>query len=561
LALENRYILAIREQDVILTEDGRVCLYSWAEEYQTLYRQSDALLANIKRARRNVFVFDRNLFVIVEGNDGFEKAEQLDVDGLKEEISHSTAWMKQKIIMSGEEKALRELEELARKKSVNVSAEEIRQKLKGMFTPSDITAYETPSVPIDAIRTCFKKKRYDFDKLEGVIHHPTVSLDYKIVSTHGYHLSIHRWVQCGAEVEKILRNFNDIEAVTREGLEEAKRTAFELFEEFPFENASARAGVYAEMLTLLCRPMIRGHVPIAVIQSAAQNSGKTLLAQTIIAAVTGMQARITTANFKNEEEMEKKLFAELMSLPEYIILDELNPKMEVRSQAIQTMVTSGTFTGRVLGRSENRNIFADLPIIMTGNNPHFSTDLSNRVFPINLVQTQADMSDRSFRVKNPEIEALKRHPQIVKALLTMFKWWATEGEYREGTQKFGKFDDWAAVIGGILESCGVEGFLADRRKFIAESDVGMQNLLSFVLMWWDKYKNLDKHTGDLKDIGAEAEIIDLNKGDRSAVIKLGYLLRANKNRKVQDAEGNVYTITGGKPDKGRGTWKLEKSGI
>jgi hypothetical protein len=303
-------------------------------------------------------------------------------------------------------------------------------------------------------------------------------------------------------------------------------------------------------------------VPITLIQSSGRSTGKTLLVQTVIAAVTGQKADIMPAKFRDEEELEKKTFAKLMTLPEYIIFDELDTKREIRSPYLQAIVTSGIAEGRILGRSEVRKLPFDIPLIMTGNNPRFSPDLSIRTFPINLEQTQADMNQRSFRIRDPDDEALKRHPRICRDLGIMIRWWITQGGKKEGSAKFGKFDDWAKKLSGIMDSLERQGFLKDRQVFAEEADTETEKLISFISYWYEKYGESKAMVSDLIEAGADAEIIEKPKsgeiGRRESTI-LGTYIREHRNQKVRDPDtGDTYRIELDSRTHNKPVWKLHR---
>ena len=106
--------------------------------------------------------------------------------------------------------------------------------------------------------------------------------------------------------------------------------------------------------------------------------------------------------------------------------------------------------------------------IMTGNNPELSADFPRRVVQIRLDANMDDPSQgRTFRHDNPKEWISGERGRIVAAILTLARAWIAAGKPRP-TTTLASFEDWAAVVGGILGNAGLEGFLLtpeDRKHF------------------------------------------------------------------------------------------------
>ena len=64
----------------------------------------------------------------------------------------------------------------------------------------------------------------------------------------------------------------------------------DLFADFPFATEAGRAAAVAALLTLVCRPAIRGPVPAFIVDATTKGTGKTLLADRGAAVASGRGA-------------------------------------------------------------------------------------------------------------------------------------------------------------------------------------------------------------------------------------------------------------------------------
>ena len=62
----------------------------------------------------------------------------------------------------------------------------------------------------------------------------------------------------------------------------------DVISDFPFADQSSRANALAILFTLLMRPVIKGHIPLAVVDAPMQGTGKTLLVSSLASIAVGV---------------------------------------------------------------------------------------------------------------------------------------------------------------------------------------------------------------------------------------------------------------------------------
>src|SRR5690606_30561951 len=77
-------------------------------------------------------------------------------------------------------------------------------------------------------------------------------------------------------------------------------------------------------------------------------------------------------------------------------------------------------------------------------------------------------------------------PRLVGGALAMIQKWKDEGMPRSEKSK-GSFDEWAAIMGGILEVNGIDGFLENESKLFEGKADAATALTEFVDAWRQRY--------------------------------------------------------------------------
>jgi putative DNA primase/helicase len=164
--------------------------------------------------------------------------------------------------------------------------------------------------------------------------------------------------------------------------------------------------------------------------------------------LTGAGASVMTEG-RDDEEWRKRVTAKLRQIPSIVLIDNLRATLD--SSALAAALTAPFWEDRILGHSE----MARLPIrclwIATGNNPEFSNEMARRLVRIRLDPHTTALAALGFR--HPDLMSWVRanRARLVAACLTLCQAWIAAGKPRGG-RSIGSFENWAHVLGGVLES-------------------------------------------------------------------------------------------------------------
>ena len=178
------------------------------------------------------------------------------------------------------------------------------------------------------------------------------------------------------------------------------RSLFAHFDQVPFATDDHRAAFVALLLTLISRPLLAdAPTPIFIINANISGAGKTRLAQSAVMIASGEIPPLTTLPFK-EEEVAKRILAEAVAATDFIIFD--NVRSVLGGASLESAITSGEITGRMLGATEMRRASLRVTWIATGNNCEVTPDMVARAIEIYLDAPDAEPRQTRFRVSEAD---------------------------------------------------------------------------------------------------------------------------------------------------------------
>ncbi|HYQ79751.1 MAG TPA: hypothetical protein VEP91_11650 [Solirubrobacterales bacterium] len=331
--------------------------------------------------------------------------------------------------------------------------------------------------------------------------------------------------------------------ITTEDVEEARELLLtDLLGDFGFADDASRAHALALVLLPFVRDAIDGPTPMQVILAPDMGSGKTTLAQAALLPGCGIVP--AEAGAGDDAEWRKRITSLLLAGRSAVILDNLTGRLD--SAPLAAALTSDWWQDRVLGESRTvrlpvRNIWA-----ITGNNLQMADDQVRRSVPIFLDPGEVRPADRprdAFRHVDLLAWARRNRRDLVRAALTLVEHWRrgpamVEGGYvyvrsgqdpLQGRKTMGSYEAWARVMGGILESCGMPGFLDNRDRLREEADEETRETAVFLAamkpiaegrggLRFPEVKELVQMGGELS-AAAPAEIADVPPGKLTGVLK------------------------------------------
>lgn len=390
--------------------------------------------------------------------------------------------------------------------------------------------------PMDAVKDAMASPSWPFPVLDGVIRHPTIAENGSIVSRRGYDATTRLFLDVPPELEEMTVPV----APTAEEIAAAVQVIDEIVHDFPFDSPASRAGALALFITVLCRSLIPGSAPIFLVQAPSPGTGKSLLVNALLLAVTGEEPAALTET-RDGDELQKQMVSILMTGPEAILIDNLNGKID--SGIISSIATTGRFQGRILGRSGMADLRVRSPFILTANNPTSTGEIARRCVPIRLApDVEKPWTREGFR--HPDLRGFIRdnRRELIAAGLTLGRAWIADERPKPKGPPFGSFEGWHNAIGGILESVGITGLLENSADFYENADTETTSWTAFTSAWWATQNTTLTPGAELLELALRYEVIDEGRTSRGTSTNLG--------RALAKMTGRVF-----------GGLKIEKGGI
>lgn len=329
----------------------------------------------------------------------------------------------------------------------------------------------------------------------------------------------------------------------------------ELLGDFPFADDASRANALALFILPFVRDLVDGSTPLHHIDAPQEGTGKGLLAKTWGAVALGAEPK-ALAEVTRPDDWQKLVLAALIEAPRVIFLDNINHSLD--SGALASSLTASDVSGRLLGFSRMVSAPVRCVWLSTANNIRMSRELVRRTVYIRLDASQ-DVAwvNREFRHELPRWAFLNRG-RLVWACLTLCQAWVSAGMPR-GRSLLGGFEQWSAVIDGVLSNAGVTGLLGNAGAFRAATVDSQDEWRTFVSAWWDRYRTVRVGVNDLFRLASGEELLDEVLGDgkeHSQRSRLGHALR-----KLRDRVFDGIKVEQGTKDKsGRASYRLSKEG-
>jgi len=318
----------------------------------------------------------------------------------------------------------------------------------------------------------------------------------------------------------------------------------DLLGDFPFVGPAEMAHVIALLLLGFLRGMIDGPTPLHLIEKPSPGSGATLMVDAVATILTGSGASVMTEG-RDDDEWRKRVTAKLRQIPTIVLIDNLRAKLD--SSAVAAALTAPFWEDRILGASE----MARLPIrciwIATGNNPEFSNEMARRLLRIRLDPHEERPWQRTgFR--HPDLMTWVRanRSRLVAACLTLCQAWIAAGKPR-GARTIGSFENWAHVVGGVLEVAGIPGFLGNLDEMMEASDSEGAGWSAFIAAWWDRFGTAEVGAADLFDVALFCDPAPPITGhtDRAQKTSFGIAIKKMRDRVFQVGDLTLRLVRAG----------------
>lgn len=264
----------------------------------------------------------------------------------------------------------------------------------------------------------------------------------------------------------------------------------ELLVDFPFldydtegreRREPSEANALAMLLTPFMRRMINGCTPVFFIAKPTPGTGGTLLGKVPMLIFDGAETAPMRYT-QNEEEMQKSLLAAIIETRSHLFFDDVK---DFNNRALLQSITAQEIGGRLLGSTRNVSRPNTFNWIGTGNNPLIGSEMERRICWCRLNRKVADVQEIKYTHDDLPAWIAENRAKIIQAILTMVQYWMDVGRPAFTERKRVSFEDWSRKVGGVLQACGVEGFLDNRRS--AGADMDETAIRTFVKDWLKKF--------------------------------------------------------------------------
>ena len=354
--------------------------------------------------------------------------------------------------------------------------------------------------PLDVIRDMMAKPSIPLPPLKRLSEIPVFAPDGNLISQPGYHRPSETYYAPA-------KNLKIPEIPDRPTPEDVTRAMSfireELLIDFPFVSVSDFAHAIALSLFSFARPLINGLGPNHLIESPTPGSGKGLLADVLLCASVGRHRMAVMAQAANGEEWRKRITASLIQAPEVILIDNITITLD--SGELASALTAEFWTDRILGVSKTVTLPVRCIWVTTANNPTLSMEIARRTIRIRLdPKVQRPWERKDFKHSNLKGWASDHRADLVWSGLTLVQNWIASGCPRFTGKTLGSYAEWAAVMGGILETSGIEGFLGNLDALYEATDSKTAVWTAFAEAWSERHGTQEVGVEDLLNLAVES---------------------------------------------------------
>jgi len=171
--------------------------------------------------------------------------------------------------------------------------------------------------------------------------------------------------------------------------------------------------------------------------------------------------------------------------------------------------------------------------LLTGNNVRLSKDLVRRSVRIRISPKEEQAWLRDKFKHDPLIGWAQEHRnELFRAALILVRAWLAAGRPL-GRARLGSYEQWAAVMSGLLEVIGVGGFLGNLKELYEAADAEGATWREFTTVWWDNHGSAELRVSDLLELCEKHDLLSQVRGDgsaRSQQSRLGRALHGARER-------------------------------
>jgi putative DNA primase/helicase len=329
-------------------------------------------------------------------------------------------------------------------------------------------------VPKRVVEALAARKVWDLPVLSALTDAPVLRQDGSILDEPGYDEASGILYLPSCEFPPVPLNPSKDDALA------ARDLLLEIFCDFPFVDKTDQAAALAVVLTLVGRSAIDGPTPLFGVSAPVPGTGKDLALAVCGLIAHGRAPDPVTVPSSDEEE--RKLLHSLGrdGVPFAVLC---NSTGQLGSDVLNAMLTSTTYSGRVLGKSSTVSV--PVPVFAaTGNNLRYRGDMSRRVIPVRLdPQCERPELRDSFRHPGLLAHVRKERPRLLVAVLTILRWHFSERSPAVGLAPLGSFESWSKVVRNALLRLGEADPVAGQERIRETADPFVEAATDALAVW------------------------------------------------------------------------------
>lgn len=261
----------------------------------------------------------------------------------------------------------------------------------------------------------------------------------------------------------------------------AKAVLEDLVVDFPFAEEASRQNFFGLLLTPIMRPCFDGNVPFHVVRSPQERTGKTKLIEEVLGGVVLGRPTPAMQLSRTEDERDKRILALLLQGSNIVHLDNLGPWID--SPSLASLITTSTYCGRPLGRTEMVEVPNTMTLVGSGNNVQLSSEMAKRCVPVDLYP-RSDRPEHRTDFKHPHLRryVVERRKEALGAIAGLVLNWDKKGQPASPVP-MGGFEGWSQTVGGVLHAAGWRKWMNNTSAFVDEADTEGADLRELVNRW------------------------------------------------------------------------------
>jgi hypothetical protein len=371
---------------------------------------------------------------------------------------------------------------------------------------------------------------WNLPPLNGIATTPLLSDDGSIRSARGYDTATGLWCERVPDVGDLVPL-----RPTRAQAEAALALIRDAFKTFCFADAETikESGVsivdlskqpgldessfLTALLGAVCRPCL-WFAPGALFRGApysGSGAGKGKLARCICAVAYGRQPSAVTAG-GSAEELEKRISASLLEGGPAVLLDNFN-NVTLRSASLESALTERPAKVRQFRTLDLIPLNALAQLFVTGNGVLLAQDIVRRFIPTEFDAGMEDPERRSFPGGDILANTVHRRPELLAALLTIWRWGRGSGDIKRGVV-LGSYERWCAWVRDPLLALGCRDPV-DRLSEAKARDPFRQTISALFDAWW-RHHGSSPQTAHQLDTEVQKIIDPQGRGRQYVVVQL-----------------------------------------